>query len=184
MFKRIFSFLLIATAFCLAANSNSNSRPAFFAKDSVKAEQHAALTQVDFDEYYINLIESEKSIVRNATTMSIISGAVTGFGIFTTVIAFKNSKHKNDWAEVHRQTLQIAGIGLTVAGVFGLSYNLYTIIKGTGENSKRASYERAYDIYKRKRTERKNGNDGAKIILTPTIDLLGTAAGVNLNILF
>ena len=186
MIKKLLAFLIVATAFGVANAAPGNALPQSpFYQDSVKAEQNAALTQVDFDEYYINLIESEKSIVRNATNMSIISGVVTGFGIFTTVIAFcDNDKHKNDWADVHRQTLQVAGIGLTVAGVFGLSYNLYTIITRTGENSKRASYERAYNIYKRRRSEQKDSNDGATVILTPTVDILGASAGLNLNVLF
>ena len=186
MIKKLLALLIVAATFGFANAATGNTLPSsVFFQDSIKAEQQAALTQVDFDEYYENLIDSEKNMIRKATTMSIVSGAVTGFGIFTTVIAFSgNNEHKNDWIDTYKHSLQIAGIGLTAAGIFGLSYNLYTIITKTGNNSKRASYERAYEIYKRRRSELKNENEGAKVILTPTVDLLGASAGLNLNVLF
>ena len=187
MVQRIFALLLIAVAFSLAqANPASDLRPPYFAKDSIQAEQHAAFTQVDFDGYYENLIQSEKDEVQKATYVSIGSGVVTGFGVFATVIAFrdKGQTKENSYAETHRQMLQIGGIAFTAIGTFGLIRSIYTIISSTGENSKRASYENAYEIYKRRRSELKNETDGAKVILTPTVDLLGATAGLNLNILF
>ena len=117
--------------YCLAQVApDKDLQQSFFYKDSIRAEQHAALTQVDFDDYYINLIESEKKSIHKAITMSLVSGAVTGFGTFITIIAFSSNNEKKDFTSIHQHTLQIAGIGLTAAGVFGLSYNLYTIIKG------------------------------------------------------
>ena len=187
MIQRIFALLLIATVFSLAHAAPANdSRPSYFQKDSVQAEQHASLTQVDFDGYYENLIQNEYDAIRNATTLGIASGVITGFGVFATVIAFrdKDQTKENSYAETHRQLLQIGGIAFTAIGTFGLIRSIYTIITSTGENSKRASYERAYEIYKRRRSELKDGNDGAKVILTPTVDLLGATAGLNLNILF
>jgi hypothetical protein len=187
MVQRIFALLLIAVAFSLAhANPASDLRPPYFAKDSIQAEQHAAFTQVDFDGYYENLIQSEKDEVQKATYVSIGSGVVTGFGVFATVIAFrdKGQTKENSYAETHRQMLQIGGIAFTAIGTFGLIRSIYTIISCTGENSKRASYENAYEIYKRRHSELKNETDGAKVILTPTVDLLGATAGLNLNILF
>lgn len=180
MFKRIFSFLLIATAFCLAANSNSNSRPAFFTKDSVKAEQHAALTQVDFDGYYENLIKTENETINKAAIGFLIGTFATGFGIMTTVTAFDNSDC-SEWVEMNRNILKLTGIGLSVVGITGITYGLYTYFTKTGENSKRASYERAYDIYKRRRAELK---DGAKVIVTPAVNLLGGSAGLKLDVAF
>lgn len=187
MIQRIFALLLIAAVFGSAhANPSSDLRPPYFAKDSVQAEQHATLTQVDFDGYYENLIQAEKDAVRNATTIGIASGVVTGFGVFATVIAFrdKDQTKENSYAETHRQLLQVGGIAFTAIGTFGLIRSIYTIVTSTGENSKRASYEHAYEIYKRRRSELKNETDGAKVILTPTVDLLGATAGLNLNILF
>ena len=58
---------------------------------------------------------------------------------------------------------------------------LIVVATFTGENSKRASYERAYEIYKRRRAELK---DGAKVIVTPVVDLLGGSAGLKLDVAF
>ena len=184
MIQRIFALLLIATVFSLAHAAPANdSRPSYFQKDSVQAEQHASLTQVDFDGYYENLIQSEKDAVNRAITTSIISGVTLGFGVFTTIIAFSDNGNtdKNSWAEVHKQTLKIAGVGLITAGTIGQAFSLHNIICGTGENSKRASYEHAYEIYKRRRSELK---DGAKVIVAPAVDLFGGSAGMQLNVLF
>ena len=187
MVQRIFALLLIAVAFSLAqANPATDLRPPYFAKDSIQAEQHAAFTQVDFDGYYENLIQSEKDEVQKATYVSIGSGVVTGFGIFATVIAFKDRDQtkENSYAETHRQLLQVGGIVFTAIGTFGLIRNIYTIIANTGENSKRASYENAYGIYKRRRSELKDGNDGTKVILTPTVNPLESSAGLNMSVQF
>ena len=121
MIKKLLALLIVAATFGFANTASENTLPSsVFFQDSIKAEQQAALTQVDFDEYYENLIDSEKNMIRKATTMSIVSGAVTGFGIFTTVIAFSgNNEHKNDWIDTYKHSLQIAGIGLTAAGIFG-----------------------------------------------------------------
>lgn len=185
MIKKFFALLLTMAIYGLAQVApDKDLHQPFFYKDSIKAEQHAALTQVNFDDYYMDLIKSEKEAIHKAITMSLVSGAVTGFGTFITIIAFSDNnenKQKKYSTSIQRQTLQIAGIGLTAAGVFGLSYNLYTIIKGTGENSKRASYERAYEIYKRRRSELKNG---AKVVLTPTIDIINASAGMQLSAFF
>jgi len=184
MIKRIFALLLIATAlgFGQASAAEGNGQARFY-KDSVQAIQHAEFTQVDFDGYYENLIQSEKDIVKEATIGSVVSGVALGFGIFTTIIAFSGDKSndKNSWAEIHRQTLQISGVSLTVAGSIGLFVSLYTVITSTGENSKRASYEHAYKIYKRRRAELK---DGAKILVTPAVDLLGGSAGLKVDVAF
>jgi hypothetical protein len=184
MIKRIFAFLIIAAAlgFGQATASEDNGQTHFY-KDSVQAIQYAEFTQVDFDGYYQNLIQSEKDMVSRATTTSIISGITLGFGVFTTIVAFSDNGNidKNSWAEVHRQTLQIAGVGLIVAGSIGLAFSLHDIICGTGENSKRASYERAYEIYKRRRAELK---DGTKVIVTPTLDPLAAAAGLKMDVAF
>ena len=184
MIKRIFVLLLIAVALGFGqANATEDNGQTHFYKDSVQAIQHAEFTQVDFDGYYQNLIQSEKDMVSRATTTSIISGITLGFGVFTTIIAFSDNKNidKNTWTEVHRQTLQIAGVSLTVAGTIGLVFSLREIICGTGENNKRASYERAYEIYKRRRAKLK---DGAKVIVTPAVDLLGGSAGLKLDVAF
>ena len=186
MIQRIFALLLIAAVFSFAYAAPDVDVTSHFYKDSVQAEQHASLTQVDFDGYYENLIQNENDAIRNATTIGIASGVITGFGVFATVIAFrdKDQTKENSYAETHRQLLQIGGIAFTAIGTFGLIRSFYTIITSTGENSKRASYERAYEIYKRRRSELKNETDGTKVILTPTVDLLGATAGLNLNILF
>ena len=187
MIKKLLALLIIAATFSFAnAAPEIDSRPSYFQKDSVQAEQHAALTQVDFDGYYENLIQTENDAIRNATTIGIASGVITGFGVFATVIAFrdKNQTKENSYAETHRQLLQIGGIAFTAIGTFGFIRSIYTIIANTGENSKRASYERAYDIYKRRRSELISKNDGAKVILTPTVDPLAAAAGIHLNVLF
>ena len=184
MIKRIFVLLLSAVALGFGqANATEDNGQTHFYKDSVQAIQHAEFTQIDFDGYYQNLIQSEKDMVSRATTTSIISGITLGFGVFTTIIAFSDNKNidKNTWTEVHRQTLQIAGVSLTVAGTIGLVFSLREIICGTGENSKRASYERAYEIYKRRRAKLK---DGAKVIVTPAVDLLGGSAGLKLDVAF
>ena len=183
MIQRIFALLLIAAVFSLAYAAPDVDVTSHFYKDSVQAEQHASLTQVDFDGYYENLIQSEKDAVNRAITTSIISGVTLGFGVFTTIIAFSDNGNtdKNSWAEVHKQTLKIAGVGLITAGTIGLAFSLHNIICGTGENSKRASYEHAYEIYKRRRSELK---DGAKVIVAPAVDLFGGSAGMQLNVLF
>ena len=183
MIQRLFALLLIAAVFSLAYAAPDVDVTSHFYKDSVQAEQHASLTQVDFDGYYENLIQSEKDAVNRAITTSIISGVTLGFGVFTTIIAFSDNGNtdKNSWANVHKQTLKIAGVGLITAGTIGLAFSLHNIICGTGENSKRASYEHAYEIYKRRRSELK---DGAKVIVAPAVDLFGGSAGMQLNVLF
>ena len=184
MIQRIFALLLIATVFSFAHAAPANdSRPSYFQKDSVYAEQYAALTQVDFDGYYENLIKTENETIDKAAIGFLIGTFATGFGIFTITTAFDNSDC-SELVEMNRDILKLTGIGLSVVGITGITYGLYTYFTKTGENSKRASYERAYEIYKRKRSELKNETDGTKVILTPTVDFLGTAAGVNLNILF
>ena len=184
MIQRIFAFLLIAAVLGFGqANATEDNGQTRFYKDSVQAIQHAEFTQVDFDGYYENLIQSEKDAVNRATTTSIISGATLGFGVFTTIIAFSDNGNidKNTWTEVHRQTLQIAGVSLIVAGSIGLAFSIRDIICGTGENSKRASYEHAYEIYKKRRAELK---DNTKILVTPAVDLLGGSAGLKLDVAF
>ena len=181
MIKRIIVFLLIAAAFCIAhANPASDIRPSFFQKDSVYAEQYAALTQVDFDNYYKNLIQAENDAINKASIGFFIGIFSTGFGVMTIATAF-NSGGGSDWVELNRHILKFTGIGLTVAGVTGISYGLYTYFTRTGENSQRASYERAYEIYKRRRSELKSG---AKVVLTPTIDIINASAGMQLSAFF
>ena len=184
MIQRIIAFLLIAAVLGFGqANATEGNGQTRFYKDSVQAIQHAEFTQVDFDGYYENLIQSEKDIVKEATIGSVVSGVALGFGIFTTIIAFSDNEKndRNSWAEIHRQTLQISGVSLITASSIGLFVSLYTIITSTGENSKRTSYERAYEIYKKRRAEHK---DGAKVIVTPAVDLLGGSAGLKLDVAF
>ena len=181
MIQRLFALLLIAAVFSVVrANPSSDLRPSFFQKDSVYAEQYAALTQVDFDSYYENLIQAENDAINKATIGFIIGILSTGFGVATIVTSF-DSGHYNEWVELNRHILKITGIGLTVVGITGISYGLYTFFTSTGENSKRASYEHAYEIYKRRRSELK---DGAKVIVAPAVDLFGGSAGMQLNVLF
>ena len=183
MIQRIFALLLIAAVFSLAYAAPDVDVTSHFYKDSVQAEQHASLTQVDFDGYYENLIKTENETINKAAIGFLIGTFATGFGIMTTVTAFDNSDC-SEWVEMNRNILKLTGIGLSVVGITGITYGLYTYFTKTGENSKRASYERAYEIYKRRRSELKNETDGTKVILTPTVDLLGATAGLNLNILF
>ena len=183
MIQRIFALLLIAAVFSLAYAAPDVDVTSHFYKDSVQAEQHASLTQVDFDGYYENLIKNENETINKAAIGFLIGTFATGFGIMTTVTAFDNSDC-SEWVEMNRNILKLTGIGLSVVGITGITYGLYTYFTKTGENSKRASYENAYEIYKRRRSELKNETDGAKVILTPTVDLLGASAGLNLNILF
>jgi len=184
MIQRLLAFLIVVATFSFAnAASANDSRPSYFQKDSVYAEQYAALTQVDFDGYYENLIKTENETINKAAIGFLIGTFATGFGIMTTVTAFDNSDC-SEWVEMNRNILKLTGIGLSVVGITGITYGLYTYFTKTGENSKRASYERAYEIYKRRRSELKNETDGTKVILTPTVDLLGATAGLNLNILF
>ena len=181
MIKRIIAFLLIAAAFCTAhANAANDIRPSFFQKDSVYAEQYAALTQVDFDNYYKNLIQAENDAINKASIGFFIGIFSTGFGVMTIATAF-NSGGGSDWVELNRHILKFTGIGLTVAGVTGISYGLYTYFTRTGQNSQRASYERAYEIYKRRRSELKNG---AQVLLTPTINIPEASGGMILTVLF
>ena len=113
MIKRIIAFLLIAAAFCTAhANSASDIRPSFFQKDSVYAEQYAALTQVDFDNYYKNLIQAENDAINKASIGFFIGIFSTGFGVMTIATAF-NSGGGSDWVEMNRHILKFTGIGLT-----------------------------------------------------------------------
>ena len=183
MIQRIFALLLIAAVFSLAYAAPDVDVTSHFYKDSVQAEQHASLTQVDFDGYYENLIKNENETINKAAIGFLIGTFATGFGIMTTVTAFDNSDC-SEWVEMNRNILKLTGIGLSVVGITGITYGLYTYFTKTGENSKRASYENAYEIYKRRRSELKNETDGAKVILTPTVDLLGASARLNLNILF
>ncbi len=82
MIKRIFVLLLIAVALGFGqANATEDNGQTRFYKDSVQAIQHAEFTQIDFDGYYQNLIQSEKDMVSRATTTSIISGITLGFGV-------------------------------------------------------------------------------------------------------
>ena len=184
MIQRIIAFLLIAAVLGFGqANATEDNGQTRFYKDSVQAIQHAEFTQVDFDGYYENLIQSEKDIVKEATIGSVVSGVALGFGIFTTIIAFSDNEKndRNSWAEIHRQTLQISGVSLITASSIGLFVSLYTVITSTGENSKRTSYERGYEIYKKRRAELKNDT---KILVTPAVDLLGGSAGLKLDMAF
>ena len=184
MIKKLLALLIIAATFSFAnAAPEIDSRPSYFQKDSVYAEQYAALTQVDFDGYYENLIKTENETINKAAIGFLIGTFATGFGIMTTVTAFDNSDC-SEWVEMNRNILKLTGIGLSVVGITGITYGLYTYFTKTGENSKRASYERAYEIYKRRRSELISKNDGAKVILTSTVDPLAAAAGIHLNVLF
>ena len=184
MIKKLLALLIVAATFGFAEAASANdSRPSYFQKDSVYAEQYAALTQVDFDGYYENLIKTENETINKAAIGFLIGTFATGFGIMTTVTAFDDSDC-DEWVKMNKDILKFTGIGLTVVGITGVSFGLYTFFTKTGDNSKRASYERAYEIYKRRRSELKNENEGAKVILTPTVDLLGASAGLNLNVLF
>ena len=105
MIQRIIAFLLIAAVLGFGqANATEDNGQTRFYKDSVQAIQHAEFTQVDFDGYYENLIQSEKDIVKEATIGSVVSGVALGFGIFTTIIAFSDNEKndRNSWAEIHR----------------------------------------------------------------------------------
>ena len=72
MIQRLLAFLIVVATFSFAdAASANDSRPSYFQKDSVYAEQYAALTQVDFDGYYENLIKTENETIKNSTIVII-----------------------------------------------------------------------------------------------------------------
>ena len=181
MIKKFFALWLTMAIYSLAQVApDKDLQQSFFYKDSIRAEQYAELTQVDFDGYYENLIKTENETIEKAAIGFLIGSFATGLGIITIATAFDNSDC-SEWVEMNRDILKFTGISLTVVGITGVTYGLYTYFTRTGKNSQRASYERAYEIYKRRRSELKNG---AQVLLTPTINIPEASGGMNLTVLF
>ncbi len=184
-FKRVIVLLFTLAITCLAQGiTESDSIRSLPYSDSLKAEQLALDTQVDYNEAYINLIEQEKKTISHKTNLAILSGMLIGGGGVATVMYAKDgfdSDGQESLKEALRTELFIASIGITAIGVLGLSYNLYALFNKDGHYNQLESYKKAHEIYKRRRDEQRNGT---KLALAPTFNIANSAAGMNMLILF
>ena len=184
-FKRVIVFLFILTATSHAQGvSESDSIKSLFYNDSLKAEQMALDTLVDYNETYLNLIEQEKKYISHKTNLAILGGILIGGGGAFTAIYAKDGFDSDDQEtlkETLRMELFIASIGITAIGVLGLSYNLYALFNKDGHYNQLESYKKAHEIYKRRRDEQ---HSGAKLALAPTFNIANSAAGLNLTLTF
>ncbi len=175
-FKRVIVFLFMLTVICLAQGVSEN--------DSLKAEQMALDTLVDYNETYLNLIEQEKKTISHKTNLAILSGMLIGGGGVLTAMYAKDgfdSDGQESLKEALRMELFIASIGITAIGVLGLSYNLYALFNKDGHYNQLESYKKAHEIYKRRRDEQ---HSGANLALVPTFNIANSAAGLNLALTF
>ena len=111
-FKRVIVFLFILTATSLAQGVSES--------DSLKAEQMALDTLVDYNETYLNLIEQEKKYISHKTNLAILGGIlIGGGGAFTAMYAKDgfDSDGQETLKETLRMELFIASIGITAIGV-------------------------------------------------------------------
>lgn len=184
MIKNALLFLISAATICLAqAGGAADSQKWSFESDSLEAERLALETRLDFDEHYANLILQEQKSIEHHTKLGILSGSLLGFGGMMTVLYF-NEVWDTDGQETLKEALGMEillfSIGLTAVGAIGLTYNLYALFNKDGPYNRRDSYERAYDVYKRRR----DAQGGPKLALVPTLDIEGSGAGLNAILLF
>ena len=177
LIKNIFVFLFALTTISLAQGISE--------RDSLDAEKRAQDIQIDYEEYYKNLIDQDQKDIDNKTTKGIISGIALGAGIGFSTLIFYSGGSSSDGEESIQELITtealIIGIGLAVVGTIGVSYNLYALFSKDGHYNRLDSHKRAYNIYKQRRQEQ---NEGAKLVLTPTFNALNSSAGMNLSLLF
>ena len=176
--------LLVAALFGLteAAPSDDSAQSPFY-KDSVEAEQHALDTLIDYDGYYTNLIRQEDDKISHDVLLGIAGGALTVIGTVVTIVMINDwDNYDDNYAnELFHETALIGSVSFIVIGVPALSFGLYRLFRDTGSNSKRESYQRAFEIYKSK----KPGTKGTTSLhLLPSVDIFNASAGINLWLQF
>ena len=151
--------------------------------DSLKAEQLALDTQIDYDGLYTNLIHQEEEHFKRNSRNCTISALLIGFGggMAATLLHEVDFDEQNTLKESLGMEMLIVSLGLTTIGVIGISYNLYDAFNSNGSYYKRDAYKRAYEIYKRRRSEQ---HASAKLTLTPSLNLANSSAGMNLSLQF
>ena len=183
--KKAFFFLFAMTAIVFAQDAiESDSIKSLPYSDSLKAEQLALDTRLDYSETYVNLINQEEKNISRSTSLAILGGSLIGFGGLMTGIYIHDgvdSDGQESLGEAIKVELLICSIGLTIVGTVGLTYNLYALFNKDGYYNKRDAYKRGYDIYKRRREEQ---DSGPKIALIPTLDIEKSGAGLNVSLLF
>ncbi len=181
MIKKIFSLLLMTAVFSFAQAISDRITETNCYKDSVKAEEYAALTQVDFDGYYKNLIKLEENQIKKDVLYIAISSAAIGAGAIWWLALNDDQANahprKEPVNEALRPTAKMFSIGLIAAGAIGFGYNLYAFARDTGSDSKLRSSEKAYNVYKAKRAAI---NSGAKVAISPAVNILNSSAGLNI----
>ena len=181
MIKKIFSFLLLTAVFSLANDIPDNIAESNCYKDSVKAEEYAALTQVDFDEYYKNMIQLEENQVNKDLILIAVSSVSVGIGAAWWLALNDDQANAHPRKEPKNKALKpgakLMSVALMAAGTIGFSFNLYAFARDTGSDSKLKSSKKAYGVYKRKRAAI---NSGSKLVLSPAVDMMHSSVGMNL----
>ena len=178
MIKKALTFLLVMAVFSLAQVIPDSITESNCYKDSVKAEEYAKLTQVDFNNYYKNLIQQEEKQVQYDIFGIIASTASFGIGAAWWLVIRDNesNSHNNPSDDVMNSNSKVLSIALITAGALGFGYSLYSYYRDTGSDSKLRSYRNAYEVYKRSRS--KQGN--TQIVVAPAVNVLNAAIGMNL----
>ena len=183
--KKAFIFLFVLTAIVFAqGTAESDSIRSLPYSDSLKAEQLALDTRLDYSEAYVNLINQEEKNISHSTNLAVLSSTLIGFGGLMTVMYINDgidSDGQESLSEALKMEILIGSIGLTVVGAVGLTYNLYALFNKDGYYNKRDAYKRGYDIYRHRREEQ---GSGPKIALIPTLDIENSGAGLNMFLLF
>ena len=178
MIKKTLTFLLVMAVFCLAQVVPDTKTESICYKDSVKAEEYAKLTQVDFDSYYKNLIQQEEKQVQYDIFGIIASTASLGIGAAWWLVIRDNeaNSHNNPGDDVMNTNSKLVSIALIAAGTLGVGYSLYAYNRDTGTDSKLRSYRNAYEVYKRSRSKQRSNT---QIVVAPAVNVLNAAIGMN-----
>lgn len=153
--------------------------------DSLVAEQLALDPSHDYDAFFFNRIDQERSqesIIEN------IFGTIAGAGMATIgIIAFSSIKDPDDFGDaIGNFVYTLIGIPFVVGGSTLFIYNSYATIRDSRHKLRRISNERAYELYKNKRAGRveQESSQSAQILITPAFNIMTASAGFNLHVFF
>lgn len=158
----------------------------FSAFDSLVAEQLALDPSHDYDAFFFNRIEQERSqesIIEN------VLGIIAGAGLTTVgILAFSAIKDDSDdfGDAIGNAVYAIIGFPFVVGGSTLFFYNSYATIRDSRHKLRRISNERAYELYKNRRAGRveQESSQSAQILITPAFNIMTASAGFNLHVLF
>lgn len=150
------------------------------AYNTLVAEQLALDPSHDYDSYFIEEIEKERS--QESIAENVI-GTIAGVGVTTLgVIVLASMAGGSDDLDnaLNDAACFIIGVPLVAGGLPLTIYNIYAIHRDVGHKHQRIKNEETYEYYKSDKLRRSE----AQIFVTPTFNVANAATGLNLLVLF